>query len=83
MRHRSHLRVHDGARDPLLTRGPRAQETVWGRALRNATWVRRLGWQPFAPAEFVNWCGHAQEFVPIPEAEGERCWLIPILGEAT
>jgi hypothetical protein len=45
--------------------------------------LRRLGWQPFAPAEFVNWCGHAQEFVPIPEAEGERCWLIPILGEAT
>jgi hypothetical protein len=23
---------------PLLPRGPRAQETVWGRALRNATW---------------------------------------------
>src|SRR5262245_49591531 len=38
MRHRSHLRVHDGARDPLLPRGPRAQQTVWGRALRNAIW---------------------------------------------
>lgn len=38
MRDRSPLRVHDGARDPVLTRGPRAQETVWGRALRIAIW---------------------------------------------
>src|SRR5512137_1756899 len=30
--------VHDGARDPGLPRGPRAHETVWGRALRNAIW---------------------------------------------
>src|SRR5262244_1825183 len=38
MRDRSPLRVHDGVRDPTLTRGPRAQETVWGRALRTAIW---------------------------------------------
>jgi hypothetical protein len=30
----------------------------------------------------VNWCGHGQEFVPWPEADGY--WtLVPIIGEAT
>jgi hypothetical protein len=38
MRARSHLRVHDSACDPVLTRGPRAQETVWGQALCIESW---------------------------------------------
>jgi hypothetical protein len=43
--------------------------------------VRRLGWAPFVPAAYVNWCGHAQEVVPIPQADG-TCQLVPIIGEA-
>ena len=41
----------------------------------------RVGWQLFRPAAYVNWCGHAQEFVPLPERGG---WarLVPIVGEA-
>jgi hypothetical protein len=42
----------------------------------------RVGWRLFAPAEYVNWCGHAQEFIPLPERDGS-CWLVPIDGEAT
>jgi len=38
MRQRSHLRVHDSAGDPVLPRGPRAQETVWGPALCTESW---------------------------------------------
>jgi len=38
MRHRSPLRVHDSACDPVLPRGPRAQETVWGQVLRIESW---------------------------------------------
>jgi hypothetical protein len=34
------------------------------------------------PAAFVNWRGHAQEFVPIPQADG-MCQLVPIIGEAS
>jgi hypothetical protein len=43
--------------------------------------LRNLGWRVYAPAEFVNWCGHAQEFIPVPDTDG-RCRMIPILGEA-
>jgi len=42
----------------------------------------RVGWRLFAPAEYVNWCGHRQEFVPLPE-RGGWCRLVPILGETT
>jgi len=43
--------------------------------------LKRLGWSRFTPAAYVNWCGHAQEFLPIPGAGG-TCHLVPILGEA-
>jgi len=43
--------------------------------------LRLIGWRLFAPAEYVNRCGHAQEFVVLPEAEG-WCRLVPVLGEA-
>jgi hypothetical protein len=41
-----------------------------------------IGWRLYAPAEYVNWCGHAQEFIPLPEAEG-WCRLVPVIGAAT
>jgi hypothetical protein len=41
----------------------------------------RVGWRLFAPVEYVNWCGHAQEFVALPE-RGGWCRLVPVLGEA-
>jgi hypothetical protein len=44
--------------------------------------IRRLGWSPYVPTAFVNWCGHAQEIIPIPDADGV-CEFIPILGEAS
>lgn len=44
--------------------------------------LRMIGWRLYAPAEYVNWCGHAQEFIPLPEAEG-WCRLVPVIGEAT
>jgi len=34
------------------------------------------------PVTFVNWCGHAQEFIPIPQAD-RMCQLVPIIGEAS
>jgi hypothetical protein len=44
--------------------------------------LRLIGWRLFAPAEHVNWCGHGQEFVPLPDADG-WCRLVPVLGETT
>jgi hypothetical protein len=43
--------------------------------------LRRVRWRLFAPAAYVNWCGDAQEFVPLPEGGG-WCWFVPVLGEA-
>jgi hypothetical protein len=43
--------------------------------------ARRNRWAPFVPAAFVNWCGHAQEFVPIPQVDG-TCQLVPTVGDA-
>jgi len=32
----------------------------------------------FAVASYTNWCGHGQEFIPVPEAGGY--WLlVPVL----
>ena len=44
--------------------------------------VRRNGWIPFLPAQLVHWCGHGGEVIPIPGEDG-RCWLVPVIGEAT
>ncbi len=41
--------------------------------------LRLVGWRLYAPAEFVNWCGHGQEVIPLPEEEG-WCRLVPVLG---
>jgi hypothetical protein len=38
------------------------------------------GWKPMKPMLVVNWCGHGQQCIPWPEADGY--WrLMPILGE--
>jgi hypothetical protein len=44
--------------------------------------VRRVGWQPYLPAQYVEWCGHSQEVVPIPQRDD---WgrLVPVVGEAS
>ena len=44
--------------------------------------VKNVGWQLFAPCLVVEWCGHSQEWIPMPASDG---WidLVPILGEAT
>jgi len=38
-----------------------------------------MSWRLFAPAAFVNWCGHEQEFLPVPDVTGGY-WIIPILN---
>ncbi len=40
-----------------------------------------IGWRLFAPAEYVNWSGHGQEFIPLPDEDG-WCRLGPVIGEA-
>lgn len=43
--------------------------------------LTRIGWEPFAEVSYVNWCGHRQKFVTLPQAEG--WWgLVPVFGEA-
>ena len=43
--------------------------------------LKLVGWRLFTAASYTNWCGHGQEFIPVPEHDG-WCWLIPVLGEA-
>jgi hypothetical protein len=44
--------------------------------------VRRVGWQLYTPAQYVEWCGHGQEVIPMPDPDG-WCLLVPVLGEAS
>jgi hypothetical protein len=38
------------------------------------------GWKPMKPMLVVNYCGHGEEFIPWPEADG--LWrLVPVVGE--
>jgi hypothetical protein len=39
------------------------------------------GWALFQPTSYVNWCGHAQEIISLPLADG-RVTFVPVLGEA-
>ena len=43
--------------------------------------LRLLGWRLYSVVAVVSWCGHAHEFILLPDAEG-RCRMIPVLGEA-
>ena len=43
--------------------------------------LRHVGWALFQPTSYVNWCGHAQEVIPLPLADG-RVTFVPVLGEA-
>jgi hypothetical protein len=43
--------------------------------------LRLIGWRLFALAAYVNWCGHAQEFV-VPPEDDAWCRLVPVLGDA-
>ncbi len=44
--------------------------------------LRHVGWQAYRVASYVNWCGHAQEVIPLPQPDG-LVELVPVLGEAT
>jgi hypothetical protein len=33
-------------------------------------------------ATYVNWCGHGQELIPVPRADGLVAF-VPVLGEAS
>jgi hypothetical protein len=43
--------------------------------------VRHVGWQLYRVESYVNWCGHAQQVIPWPRADGS-VRLIPVLGDA-
>ena len=44
--------------------------------------LKLIGWRLYSPVEYVNWCGHGQEVVPLPDAGG---WarLVPVVGQAS
>ena len=45
--------------------------------------LRRAGYTLFGRDQyFVNWCGHGQEFITVPDTAG-MWWLVPIIGEAS
>jgi hypothetical protein len=42
--------------------------------------LRHVGWRLFTAATYVNWCGHGQEVIPLPLADG-RVTFVPVFGE--
>ena len=82
------MRATDGARHDLAALGRRARQadghaspTPVGGAFR-LEHLRTIGWQLFTEAQIVQWCGHDHHFLVVPDADGERAVLAPILGEA-
>src|SRR5262244_589833 len=43
--------------------------------------LRQIGWPLFRVARFVNWCGHAQELIPVPD-DAEWVRLVPVISTA-
>jgi hypothetical protein len=43
--------------------------------------LKLVRWRMFVVASYTNWCGHGQEFIPVPD-DGGWCRLIPVLGSA-
>lgn len=43
--------------------------------------LRQLGRRPYDVVSTVNWCGHAQETILVPES-AEWVGEVPVLGEA-
>ena len=70
-------------------RAARADSTVSSARVR--TWVpirrysrqtlRVIGWPLYRVASVVQWCGHQQEFIPVPD-EGEWARMVPVIGTA-
>src|SRR5215471_12077031 len=43
--------------------------------------LRLIGWPLYRLASVVQWCGHRQEFIPVPD-DGEWVRLVPVIGTA-
>jgi hypothetical protein len=43
---------------------------------------RLIGWQLYRAVTVAGWCGHGQEFIPLPAPAG-RVQLVPIVGKAS
>jgi hypothetical protein len=43
--------------------------------------LRHLGWEPYTVQSFQSSCGHTQEVIPFPLADG-RVRFVPVVGEA-
>ena len=44
--------------------------------------LRHLGWEPYTVQRYQSWCGHTQETIPFPRADGSVLF-VPVLGEAS
>ena len=44
--------------------------------------LRQIAWPLFRVARFVEWCGHEQELIPVPD-DGEWVQLVPVIATAT
>jgi hypothetical protein len=42
--------------------------------------LRMNGWKPMKTMQVVNWCGHGQQFIPWPQADGY--WLLVPVWES-
>ena len=50
---------------------------------RGPVWhvAKHVGWQLYRAETYVNWCGHGQEDISVPMADG-RVTFVLVLGEA-
>ena len=44
--------------------------------------LRHLGWDPYTVQSYQSWCGHTQEIIPFPRADGSVLF-IDVIGKAS
>lgn len=58
------------------------RRAVGGLAGFRAEHLKHVGWGAYRVETYVSWCGHGQDVLTWPQADGS-VRLIPVLGEAT
>jgi hypothetical protein len=58
---------------------PRCGEVVGAFKGFRAEHLAHVGWRAYQVENYQNWCGHAQEVIPVPRADG-LVSFVPVLG---
>ena len=57
-------------------KGESCLRRILGPLHMRAEHLKHVGWAPYQVVSYVNWCGHAQEIIPVPLEDGRVTSLL-------